>query len=126
MFVANVKKVSKKLKTDKAVKCETPVKFLTSHLITNCIHELFMSGKFQDSLEEANKVPVYKSKYPFNKSNYKPLSILPFLFKIYERLIFKRLPNHAKSTLSQILYSFRKGHSTHPAQICTVAAKRIR
>ena len=56
--------------------------------------------------------PVYKSKNPFEKSNYRPMSILPLLSKVYERIMFNKLSNHTKYFLSQILNGFRKAHST--------------
>ena len=82
------------LKTDKAVRGEIPVKLLKDcdfsfHDLTNCINESIENGTFPDSLKEANTAPVYKSKNPFEKSNYRPVSILALLSKVYERIMFK-------------------------------------
>ena len=43
--------------------------------------------KMEDSLtlKESNIVPVYKSKNPSEKANYRPVSILPLLSKVSER-----------------------------------------
>ena len=89
--VADVKEIILKLKTDKAVSGEIPVKLLKDcdfsfHALTNCINESIENGTFPDSLKEANIAPVCKSKNPFEKSNYRPVSILPLLSKVYERI----------------------------------------
>ena len=92
--VANVKEIIMELKTDKAVSGEIPVKLLKDcdfsfHALANCINESIENGTFPDSLKEANIAPVYKSKNPFEKSNYRPVSILALLSKVYERIMFK-------------------------------------
>ena len=115
--VANVKEIIMVLKTDKAVRGEIPVKLLKDcefsfYALANRINESIENGRFPDSLKQANIAPVYKSKNPFEKANYKPVSILPLLSKVYERLIFKQLSNHTKYFLSQIPCGFRKAHST--------------
>ena len=79
------------------------------------INESIKNGTFPDNLKEANIAPVYKSKNPFEKSNYRPMSILSLLSKVYERIMFNQLSNHAKYFLSQILCGFRKVHSTQHA-----------
>ena len=117
---ADVKEIIMELKTDKAVSGEIPVKWLKDcdfsfHALTNCINESIENGTFPDSLKEANIAPVYKSKNPFEISNYRPMSILPLLSKVYERIMFNQLSNHTKYFLSQILCGFRKAHSTQHA-----------
>ena len=118
--MADVKEKIMELKTDKAVSDEIPVKLLNNcdfsfYASTNCITESIQNGRFQDDLKEANTAPVYKSKNPFEKANYRPASIPPLLSKVYERLVFKQLSNRTKYFLSQILWGFRKVHSTQHA-----------
>ena len=118
--VAAVKEIIMELKTDKAVSGELPVKLLKDcgfsfYALTNCINNSIENGRFPNSLKEANIDPVYKSKNPFEKANYRPLSILPLLSKVYERLMFKQLSKNTKYYLSQILCGFRKTHSTQHA-----------
>ena len=55
--------------------------------LENCINQSIVSGKFPDPLRLANISPVYKAKDPLDKTNYKPVKILPILSKIYERSI---------------------------------------
>ena len=49
------------------------------------------------------------------KSNYRPISILPLISKVYERLIYNQLSQYTENFLSHILCGFRKAHSTQNA-----------
>ena len=49
------------------------------------------------------------------KSNYRPLSILPLLSKVYERGIYSHLSDYRDSFLNKIICVFRKAHSTQHA-----------
>ena len=83
--------------------------------LTNCINQSIVSGKFPDSLKLASISQVYQAKDPLDKTNYRPVSVLPLLSKIYERLIFDQLSQHANKVLSKLLCGFRKAHSTQHA-----------
>ena len=72
-------------------------------------------GCFPDSLKEANISPIVKKDDPFDKSNYRPVSILPLISKVYERLIYNQLSEYTEPFLSHILRGFRKTHCTQHA-----------
>ena len=55
--------------------------------------------------------PVFKKNSRNDKRNYKPVSILFNISKIYERLLYKQLENYFNSILSQYQCRFRKGFS---------------
>ena len=100
--VTDIKEIIREVTTDKAVSGDIPVKLLKDcdfsfYVLTNCITEYIENGTFPDSLKEASIAPVYKSKIPFEKANYRPASILPLLSKLYERPIFNQLSNLFKS-----------------------------
>ena len=54
----------------------------------------------------------FKKEDPFDKSNYRPVSILPLLSKVYEKVIYNQWPDYSESFLNNILCGFRKAHST--------------
>ena len=65
--------------------------------------------KMEDSQivsKETNIALVYKSENPFEKANYRPVSILPLLSKMYERLVFKQLLNHTEYFLKSNTMGF--------------------
>ena len=84
--------------------------------LENCINQsLKTTGEFPGSLKLGNLIPIYKNDNPLDKSNYRPVSILPLLSKVYERIIYKQLSQHAEQFLNKILCGFRKTHSTQHA-----------
>ena len=44
-----------------------------------------MTAPFQNILKKAEVIPVYKKSDKLNKSNYRPVSILPILAKVFEK-----------------------------------------
>ena len=73
------------------------------------------NGIFPDSLKAANITPVFKKDSRTEKTNYRPVSILPNLSKIYERLIYNQLSKYLENFLSKFQCGFRKGFN---AQDC--------
>ena len=61
--------------------------FIRSDFNNNCIE----NGIFSDDLKQADVIPAHKKNDKCDKSNYRPVSILPNISKIYERLIYNQL-----------------------------------
>ena len=65
----------------------------------------------------AKVIPIYKTDESSLVSNYRPVSILPSIFKVLERLMYNRL--YELLTENELLYEnqygFRKFHSTELA-----------
>ena len=115
--VEEVKKIIRDLETNKAVGGEIATKILkecefTFDILTKCINKSIETGYFPDSLKLANVAPVFKKEDPLDKSIYRPVSILPLLSKVYEKVIYNQLSNYSDSFLNNILCGFRKAHST--------------
>ena len=62
-----------------------------------------------------NVALAFKKEDSFDKSNYRPVSILPLLSKVYGKVIYNQLSGYSESFLNNILYGFRKAHSTQHA-----------
>ena len=54
---------------------------------------------------------VHKKGAKTSKDSYRPVSILPNISKIYERLLFKQISEHFRPILSKFQCGFRKGFS---------------
>ena len=87
----------------------------TFDVFTNSINKSIETGCFPDSLKLANVAPVFKKEDPFDKSNYRLVSILPLLSKLYEKIIYNQLSDYSESFLNNILCCFQKAHSTKHA-----------
>ena len=75
------------------------------------------SGVFPDKLKIAKVIPLYKSGQMHEVSNFRPVSILPQLSKVLEKLFEIRLRNYIdkNSLLFNGQYGFRTNHSTNLA-----------
>ena len=76
-----------------------------------CVNEALKRGSFPNSLKYANFRLIYKKVDPFHKKNYRPVSILPLLLKVYERVIYEQVSNYFKTFFDETLCGFRKAHS---------------
>ena len=113
-------KAAKNLNDSKAVGGDIPTKILKEcefifNIITACINKAIGTGKFPDSLKMANVTPVFKKEDPLDKSNYRTVSILPLLSKVYERVIHNQLSEYPNNFLNEVLCGFRKAHSAQHA-----------
>ena len=80
--------------------------------VTVCVNEALKTGSFPDSLKCANVRPTYKKADPLDKNNYIPLSILPLLSKVYERVTSEQASNYFELFFNDILCILRKAQST--------------
>ena len=118
--VNDVKQVIKDLKSNKFVGGDMPTNILkecnfTFSELTDCINKSFENGAFLDCFKEAKVTPIFKKDDILDKENYRQVSILPLLSKVFEKLIYKLLSNYTESFLSSILCGFRKAHNTQHA-----------
>ena len=86
----------------------------------NCVDK----SVFPDDLKHAGITQIHKKKDKSDKTNYRPVSILPNISKIYEKLIYNQLYDYFDDILYNQLYDyfddilspsqcgFRRGHST--------------
>ena len=76
---------------------------------------LILNFKFPQPLKKADITPIFKKDSRLDKSNYRPVSILPNLSKIFERCIYNQISLYFNDILSKYQCGFRKGFN---AQYC--------
>ena len=90
-------------------------------LVTNEISSIYLSKiynfsqadqRFPDSLKNADVIPIHKKDEKTNKENYRPVSLLPTISKLFERDMYNQIIIYIEKHLSPYLFGFRKGHST--------------
>ena len=107
---------------------EIPVKLLKnlstilSETISKLVNASFSSSIFPECLKCARIVPIYKKGDSKNISNYRPISLLPTLSKVFERCILRRLLDFLKKfdIISYKQFGFQKDRSTTDALLALV------
>ncbi len=71
-------------------------------------------GTYPESLKIAKVIPLYKTGNVGSVANNRPISLLPLLNKIFEKLLYVRLNNFLESCniISQNQFDFRKAKDT--------------
>ena len=68
----------------------------------------------------ADITPVYKKNDPLDKTNYRSISILPVVSKIFERIMQKQINDFIIGFLSAFLCGYKKGFNTQHALLTLV------
>ena len=87
-------------------------KDIISPFITEMYNEANRTSKFPNLLKLADVTPIHKKNERIIKGNYRNVSILPPVSKIYEREMFDQISVYIEKYLSPFLCGFRKGYST--------------
>jgi len=95
------------------------IKHEISKALTVIINQMLANGIFPTSLKISKIIPLHKKGDLNSLNNYRPISLLPTLSKIFERVIYNQLYNYftRKNLLSEQQYGFRSKHSTELAAI---------
>ena len=93
---ATVRKVAKSFPSDEAAAGEIPVNVLKNSEIcffdlTNCINEAIVNNKFPDSIKLSDVTYVYKKLDSSDMANYRPVSPLPLVSKVFENIIYDQV-----------------------------------
>ncbi len=76
------------------------------------INKSMETGVVPDCLKVAKVIPIHKAKDKALFSNYRPISILPIISKVLEKIVHKRVSNFINDRLAKSQYGFRSKHST--------------
>ena len=72
---------------------------------------------FPDELKQSEIKPVYKNLDPLQKENYRPVSLLPHILKVLQRVIYKQINNFMENKISKCVKGFKKLHGTQHSLI---------
>ena len=109
------------LKLNNSTSCPTesiPTKIIKENIdiITHKIHTDFNhsigSGIFPSNLKWADVIPAHKKEDRTDKSNYRPISILTNISKVFERLMYNQMYTYIENILSNYQCGFRKNYSS--------------
>ena len=83
-----------------------------SRQIFENFYQFLINGDFPHWLQQAEVIPVFKKEEELDKSNYRPVSILPVISKIYERLMYDQMYKYFDQIFSKFQCGFRKRCNT--------------
>ena len=80
---------------------------------------MITTGIFPDSFKKSKIIPLFKKGEPSLLVNYRPISLLPTISKIFERIIHNQMYDYFNDNnlLAEQQYGFRKLHSTEFAAV---------
>ena len=102
---------------------DIPTKVIESNsdIFTDALYSEFNrsleNSVFPPSMKLANVPPVHKKGNRLEKDNYRPVSILPNLSKVFERCIYNQIAQFFDKILSKHRCGFRKSHSVQHSLI---------
>ena len=87
--------------------------------LTIIINQCLLTGIFPDLLKIAKVKPLFKRGDVCQLNNYRPISLLPTISKVFERVIYSQLYTYfsENNLLSEQQYGFRAQHSTELASV---------
>ena len=88
---------------------------LFAPLVLLFINESIDTGNFPKELKKGDITSLFKNGDAFAKSNYRPITVLPAISKIYERIFSGQISHYMENILSPYLCAYRKGYSTQHA-----------
>ena len=84
------------------------------------INETIKKCSFPSQLKLADISPVFKKDDAMNVKNYRPVSVLPAVSKLFERVMQRQIASHIEKHLTRFLCGFRKGFNTQHALISLI------
>ena len=81
--------------------------------ITILLNESIVKQSFPSIMKRAEVNPVYKKSDNLDRVNYRPVSVLTVLSKIFESILNEQLTGYFDSIFDDLLTAFRKDHSCH-------------
>ena len=93
---------------------------ISENVLLKIINNDITNSHFPDKLKLAEISPLQKDSDVMNKTKYRPISILPSISKIYERIMQSQLSKFTEDRLYIHMSGYRKGHSTQFALLTFV------
>ena len=79
-----------------------------------------IKAEFRNELKLADVTPILKKEDPSPTKNYRPVSVLPSVSKIFERIQHNQVSSYVDQFLSTFMCSYRKGFGTQEALLSLI------
>lgn len=85
------------------------------HPLSTLINYILNNGKIPHQWKSGEIIPVYKRDCELSKTNYRPLTILPSLSKVFEKIVELRMSPHFEKIYHKYVFAYRKHHGCDTA-----------
>ena len=113
-----VKNAIKDLPINKStISGNAPTKIPNKHIqiyskkLADVFNESIKMGKFPDILKKSEVMQVHKKDSMNDKQNYRPMSTLSNLSKVFKKRIYSQINTYMSEKFSKYLTGFRKNHN---------------
>jgi hypothetical protein len=99
--------------------CVKEVAEIISAPVSDCINASLLQGVFPEKMKIGRIIPLHKKDSRLDINNYRYLTILSVISKVYERAVHTKLYNYLteRNLLSNCQFGFRKNRSTQDAAL---------
>ena len=80
--------------------------------LTKSINYTINEDKFSAELKQSEVIPLLKKEDPLKKENYRAVSLLPHLSKVFKIIIYKQINLYMENKLPKFITGFRQLHRT--------------
>ena len=95
-------------------------KNICSETLKTIFNNCLIKAEFSNELKPADFTPILKKEDSFRAKNYRPVSVLPSVSKIFERILHRQVSSHVDQFLSTFMCDYRKGLSTQQALLSLI------
>ena len=96
-----------------------------SDILQKLSNNTVSNKEFPDELKLADVTPIYKKDDPNKSKNYRPVSVLPVVSKVFEKIMHDQISQYINSFLTPYLCGYRKGFSTQQALLSLIEKWKI-
>jgi len=93
--------------------------------VTKLCNSCISSGKWPSEWKRGEWIPVFKKDDPLHKENYRRVTVLSAVDKVFEQLISKQITSQFESRLSDCITAYRKSHSCETTLVSLVEQWKI-
>ena len=81
--------------------------------LTEVFNQCYFEEHYPEALKVARVIPIHKNGSVHDPGNYRPISLLSSIYKVFEKILFNRMMSFVRKNkiLSEKQYGFRPKHS---------------
>lgn len=90
---------------------------MLNHQFSVLVNHMLKNGKLSSAWKRGEITSVYEKNSKLNKANYRPMTILPTLSKVFERIIHSRISLQFEKVYHIHVFADRQNHGCETASL---------